>query len=417
MEKREKLLAIARICFDAGVAAADPLAAVEKRLAVRPDVLSHEGRLFVVAIGKAAAPMMRAVLGHCSPNAAILVTNYENEVDIAGVECLGAGHPTPDANGAAAADVVIRLLENTVEGDKVVLLLSGGGSALTPAPIDGLSLDEKIALNDLTLKSGAPIDAMNTVRKRLSRLKGGGFANLAAPAVVTSLILSDVPGDDIAVVASGPTVGNTDAPEAAEGILRQYGLWDQAPAPVRDLLRADVVEQTAEVENILIGGNAPSVDAMVAAAPADYAMRRYDGWMDGDVAEAAVQIATDMRGATEPTLFLYGGETTVVVTGNGRGGRNQELALRIALLMEAEPPRGEWLFLSGGTDGRDGPTDAAGGVVDAATLSAMRSAGVDPEAELANNNAYDALAAAKALLMTGATGTNVADLQVGVVCP
>lgn len=417
MKNCDDLSRIARICFDQGVAAADPAAAVRAAFASQGGIADRAGRLFVVAIGKAAAPMMQALLDQVSPDEAMLVTNYENEVQIEGVACFTAGHPTPDANGAAAAEAVIALLERAEAGDKVILLLSGGGSALTPAPAVGVSLDEKIALNDLMLKSGAPIDAMNTVRKRVSRLKGGGFARLAAPAAVTALILSDVPGDDIAVVASGPTVANTDAPEVAAAVLRDYGLWDQAPAAVRAVLEAGLSAPAVDVQNILVGGNAPSVDAMAAAAPEGYAVRRYDGWMDGDVADAAAQIAADMRKAAAPTLFLYGGETTVVVTGSGLGGRNQELALRVAMLLEDEPPQGEWLFLSGGTDGRDGPTDAAGGVVDAQTLPAMRAAGVDPAAELADNNAYAALKAADALLMTGATGTNVADLQVAVVRP
>ncbi len=173
----------------------------------------------------------------------------------------------------------------------------------------------------------------------------------------------------------------------------------------------------APATNILIGGNAPSVDAMeqVATQSGQGVVLRHHGWLDGDVADAANRIVADMRAAPRPAVLLYGGETTVVVTGTGKGGRNQDLALRIALLLEAKPLPGEWAFLSGGTDGRDGPTDAAGGMVTAHTLSAIRSGGIDPAAALRNNDAYAALKAGQALLMSGATGTNVADLQVAVV--
>lgn len=409
----EALTARCRTCFDAGVAAADPAVALRKAMGVHPDSLAASGRVIVIAIGKAAAPMMREALAHVAPDAALLVTNYENAVEIEGVTCLAAGHPTPDAAGAVAAAEIIAMLGAVGRGDRVILLLSGGGSALAPAPVAGVSLAEKIAVNDLMLASGAPIDAMNTVRKRLSRLKGGGFARLAAPADVTAFVLSDVPGDDLATVASGPTVANADAEDAARDVLRCYDIWDRAPEPVRAALLAPMDDATAPADTILIGGNAPSVDAMEAAATGP--VRRYDGWLDGDVSEAAARIVADMRAAPRPCTLLYGGETTVVVTGGGKGGRNQDLALRVALLLEADPVAGEWAFLSGGTDGRDGPTDAAGGIVTARTPARIRAGGVDPAAALADNDAYAALKAGDALLMTGATGTNVADLQVVVL--
>lgn len=411
------LLSLCRACFDAGVVAADPALALRNAMLSRPDLHSVAGRLLVVAIGKAAAPMMNEALRHLRPDLAFLVTNYENAAEIPGVECRAAGHPTPDEAGAAAAAEIITLLEGLTEHDQVILLLSGGGSALTPAPILGVPLADKIAVNDLLLASGAPIDAINTVRKRLSRLKGGGFARLASPADVVAFVLSDVPGDDLATVASGPTIANEDPPDAAVGVLRSFNVWDGTPESVRLALSADSESAAAPACTILIGGNAPSVDAMELAANkvGQGQVTRFHGWLDGDVAEAAERIVADMRAAPRPSVFLFGGETTVVVTGTGRGGRNQDLALRVALLLEADPIPGDWAFLSGGTDGRDGPTDAAGGMVTPQTLAAIRAGGVDPEAALLNNDAYAALRAGDALLMTGATGTNVADLQVAVL--
>lgn len=413
----EQLLSTCRACFDAGVTAADPALALRRALTGRIAPQSAEGKTVLIAVGKAAGPMMREALSQLTPDQAILVTNYENAVEIDGVECHAAGHPTPDRAGAKAATDIIALLKTLAAGDHVILLLSGGGSALIPAPVKGISLADKIAVNDLMLASGAPIDAINSVRKRLSQLKGGGFARLAAPATVTAFVLSDVPGDVLATVASGPTIANTEPPDTAEMVLRGFCLWDRVPQSVRNALARIPTDFGAQAETVLIGGNAPSVDAMEKAADAANVgtVGRYDGWLNGDVADAAQRIVADMRAAPRPRILLYGGETTVVVTGNGKGGRNQDLVLRVALLLEHEPIAGAWAFLSGGTDGRDGPTDAAGGVVTPTTLAAIRAAGVDPAAALANNDAYTALRAGNALLMTGATGTNVADLQVVVI--
>ena len=393
--------------FMAGVNAADPFNAVDAALSGAP-LAPCDGRTFIVAVGKAAGGMARAALAHYpDPAGVIIVTNYENAAAIPGAQVFAAGHPVPDENGAKAANAVIALLDDTQEGDRVLVLVSGGGSALLPAPVAGVSLADKAAVNEALLGGGIEITDMNLVRQNLSRLKGGGLARLAAPAQVTALILSDVVGDDLRVIASGPTVLPIGTRAQARELLQSGGLWQALPVSVTRHLSSDAPVDPIGVapENRLIGSNAMSLAAMAAVAP------QATVWPEplvGDVAAASNVIA----GISGAGCWLFGGETTVRITGGGLGGRNQELALRVALLAEQFGWQGDWVFLSGGTDGRDGPTDATGGLVDGGTLARMRGAGVDPMAALADNDSYTALKAAGDLLMTDATGTNVADLQV-----
>lgn len=414
----QDLTEIARTCFQAGLSAADPERAVERAIAADPGVLNCDGYLSYVAIGKAAVPMMRAAMTARAPDRAFLVTNYENAAELPGCTCHAAGHPTPDENGARAAAELIEMLETTWAGDKVLVLLSGGGSALLPAPVAGVSLADKIALNDLLVRSGMPIDETNAVRRRFSRLKGGGLSWLASPAEVTALILSDVPGDDFSVIASGPTVPVRDEDAAVRDILQRYDLWEAVPASVRaGLDRPRRRRRDEPGANIIIGSNGQSVAAMAAPVPQGFAPRVAPVPLVGDVREAARTIADTMRQAAAggPGVLLFGGETTVRVQGKGKGGRNQELCLHVAKLLAREPISADWAFLSAGTDGRDGPTDAAGGIVTPETITRLSESGLDICAELADNNSHALLKAAGALLETGATGTNVADLQVAVL--
>lgn len=391
----------ARAIFDAGVAAADPVAAVTRALDMVPMVPD-----LIVALGKAAGGMARAALARCGPVRCLVITNDGNDAPIPGARVMASGHPVPDARGAAAAGVVIAALERLPAGAKLLVLISGGGSALLPAPVPGVSLADKAEVSRLLLASGADIGVMNLIRQNLSRLKGGGLLRLAVTANARALILSDVVGDDLRTIASGPTAPPLGAAADAVAALRRLGLWDRVPESVRAyLLTATDPGPLPPCDNRLIGSNALSLAAMAAAAPGSQVVPEP---VTGDVADAARLICDRAgRGVT-----LWGGETTVILRGSGRGGRNQELALRIA--MEAERrgwPQG-WVCLQGGTDGRDGPTDAAGGLTDAGTLARICAAGIDPQAALANNDSYPALAAAGDLLMTGATGTNVADLGV-----
>lgn len=386
--------------FHAGLVAADPLRAVAQALPglPRPDL--------ILSVGKAATAMARAALQHYGPTDTLVVTNDENAAPLHGATVLASSHPVPDARGAAAAAHILHRLSQMQPGQHVLALISGGGSALLPAPVAGVSLEDKAAVNRLLLGSGAEISQMNLVRQQLSRLKGGGLVRAAAPAHVTALILSDVIGDDLRAIASGPTVAPLGTRAEAAAILHAHHLWDALPASVRAHLTAPEapLPPLPPATNLLIGSNRTSVLAMAAAAPGAHVP---DAPLVGDVAAAAQRVA-----ASGPGITLFGGETTVVLKGRGLGGRNQELALRLALLAEAQNWPAPWVFLSGGTDGRDGPTEAAGALVDHGSLARMRAKGVDPVARLSQNDSNPCLAASDDLLMTGGTGTNVADLQV-----
>ncbi len=400
--------------FRAGVAAAEPGRAVRLALSQRSAAVPPAGGVtHVIAVGKAARAMAEAALGALSgPVSALVVTNRENARPLAGAEVLTAGHPVPDEGGLRAAESVMARLTAAGADDRVLALISGGGSAMLPAPAAGLSLADKAEVNRLLLASGADIRAMNLLRQQLSRLKGGGFAALAAPAPVHALLLSDVVGDDPRVIASGLAAPPLGSRAEARALARQLGIWEALPPSVRRHLSASgrIAAPLPAAENRIIGSNALSLAAMKAAA--GDAAHSCPMPLVGDVAEAARYI---LDFATGPGIWLFGGETTVRLPagggGGGRGGRNQELALRVALLAERRG-LGDYVFLSGGTDGRDGPTDAAGGLVDGTSPARMRAAGIDPGALLAAHDSYRALKASGDLLITGATGTNVADLQV-----
>lgn len=383
--------------FNAGVSAADPYLRVKASIN-----LVQEAPAQIIAVGKAAVRMAEAALEAYPDTPALVVTNYENAASLTGATVMAAGHPVPDENGLKAGFAVAEALK--MADGRVLALISGGGSALLPAPVDGVSLAEKAAVNSALLSSGIEITEMNLVRQQLSQLKGGGVLRLAAPHRVTALILSDVIGDELSAIASGPTVAPLGNKSGARTMLERYGIWGQMPASVRQHLSLPDVEVVLpEHENHLIGSNGQSVAAMAATGD----IRVLSDAVEGDVADAAQAICD----ACETGITVWGGETTVVLKGDGRGGRNQELALRIAI--EAEK-RGwaDWTCLQGGSDGRDGPTDAAGGIVDQGTLQRIRKAGGDLDALIENNDSYQALELASDLLMTDATGTNVADLGV-----
>jgi hydroxypyruvate reductase len=431
--------------FQAGIAAADPYQAVKRYLS--SERFGDYSKVHLIAFGKAACRMAQAaqeiIPAGKLAGRGIAVTNYENVRHLDNVDVIGAAHPLPDANGLKAAQLIAERVQHAQKYELVLVLVSGGGSALIPFPAGQITLQEKIATTDLLLASGATINQINCVRKHLSQLKGGGLVRMAAPAHVHALILSDVLGDDLSSIASGPTVADNSTYGDAIEILKAKGVWEQVPANVRQHLEQGNLGHIAETpkpgdgifnntEHTLIGSNTISVDTMLdAAQKLGYETELYSDCLSGEartVGETLVAQCVERRlpkgGAlgevalhNKPIALLAGGETTVTLKGNGRGGRNQEMALAFALAAEQHGLTGNWTFLSGGTDGRDGPTDAAGGIVDQYTIKRMTQAGVNPIERLENNDSYTALKASDDLVNTGATGTNVADLQILLLQP
>ncbi len=390
---------LARRMFDAAVQAADPA------LALRPH-LAGITATHIIAVGKAAVAMAEEAHKHLPDATGIIVTNAENARDIPGFTTYTAGHPVPDEGGLRAGQAVVDLLANAGPSDTILALISGGGSALLPAPVEGVSLQDKAEVSRQLLSAGFNITDMNLIRQHLSRLKGGGFLRIAAPAQVRAFILSDVIGDDLRVVASGPTVAPIGTRSMARELLQSRNIWEAMPGSVRRALsEPDHTTSLPHADNTLIGSNRQSLVAAQAVAPGSAIVNDN---LVGDVAHAADFIIASAIHRPE-NILIFGGETTVNVIGTGKGGRNQELALRVALQAE-NAITGGWVFLSAGTDGRDGPTDAAGGIVDRFTLANIRTA-ADPLMLLQNNDAYHALFP-NDLIFTGGTGTNVADIQI-----
>jgi glycerate 2-kinase len=437
-----KLRASAVGIFHAGVAAADPYAAIQRCLMVKDDLLhvrQVDGwrtgkwpKVHLIAFGKAACAMVSAAVesigAHFPLGNALAVTNYENAQSLPGIRVIGAGHPLPDENGLRAAHECAEIAKNAEAGELVLVLVSGGGSALLPYPVEGVTLADKIRTTELLLASGATINEINCVRKHLSRLKGGGLAKLIAPADCHTLILSDVLGDDVSAIASGPTVPDATTFAEAARLLHTKGVWHAIPDSVRACLEQGLQGQQPETPKAgdgcfehsaysLIGSNRISLEAVVKAAQeSGYQTLVYNDRLCGEARDQAKALADTAGTITPPQkkqiAIVAGGETTVTLKGKGKGGRNQEMALAFALAAKGRGLLGNWVFLSGGTDGRDGPTDAAGGVVDSGTIARIESAGLEPQSLLDNNDSYPALRASQDLLVTGATGTNVADLQV-----
>jgi len=419
--------------FQAGIAAADPYQAVKRHLV--PELFGNCSKVHLIAFGKAACAMAQAaseiIPAGMLADRGIAVTNYENVTRVDNVDVLGAAHPLPDAAGLNGAKLIAERVRNANEHELVLVLVSGGGSALIPYPAEPITLQEKIATTDLLLASGATINQINCVRKHLSQLKGGGLARLAAPARLHALILSDVLGDDPSAIASGPTVADSTTYADAIDVFTSKGVWDRLPSNVRQHLeqgkRGNIEETPKPGDDIfkntghtLIGSNAISVAAMLQAAKnLGYETKLYSDHLCGEAGAEAEKLVIHAKvlTASRPLALLAGGETTVTLHGNGRGGRNQEMALAFAIAAEQQGLTGNWTFLSGGTDGRDGPTDAAGGIVDRNTLQRMIQAGVNPTALLENNDSYTALKTSGDLVNTGATGTNVADLQILLIQP
>ena len=406
--------------FQAAIDQADPEAAVARHMTALPH--NTNGRVIVIAAGKAAPAMLRGAMAQLGPDIeALCVTHKENQDRIENIPFFNSGHPIPDDVGLEATQKIAEVLADTTADDHVIALISGGASALLPAPARGISLADKQALNAALLASGLDIVEMNMIRQQVSTLKGGGLLRQAAPAPVSAYILSDVVGDDLRAIASGPTVAPLGTKTSARDRLQQVGAWDTLPTSIQTHLQGpDVNDDLPNASNTLVGSNPQSVEAAAAHLRSEFNVIAIDEPLVGDVgtaAEKSIAALDNHLPVSAATAIVWGGETTVQLRGDGRGGRNQELALLVARHLNARNPSQTVHFLSGGTDGRDGPTDAAGAIVDTGTWPRITDADLDPAALLANNDSYAALQASGDLLITGATGTNVADIQILMIQP
>lgn len=403
--------------FDAAVAAADPEKTIAKYLPEKP-----KGRTIVVGFGKGAAQMAQAFEKLWDgPFEGVVVTRYGYAAPCKTIEVLEASHPVPDENGAKASRRLLDLVSGLTKDDLVVALVCGGGSALLPAPAGNLTLEDEVAVNEALLASGAPISAINAVRKHVSTIKGGRLAERAHPARVVSLVVSDIPGDNPALVASGPTVPDSTTRADALKIIEAYGM--KVPASVLEHLGNEAAaapmpddERFASHSVQVIASAAVSLEAAADAARAQgvEAVILSDA-IEGEAREVgrvhaalAREVAIRNRPFRKPVLMLSGGETTVTLRAKGKGGRNSEFLLAFALGISG---LSGIHALAADTDGIDGSEENAGAFADGDSVARMRAAGIDAKALLQANNAWTAFDRVNDLFAPGPTGTNVNDLR------
>ncbi|KAA3643231.1 MAG: DUF4147 domain-containing protein [Chloroflexi bacterium] len=413
----------------AALAAVDPRTAMQATLKVKGNQIIVEDhkynldayeRIFIIGAGKAATPMTEAAVmlleDRITDGLVITKDGHAGSSDHIGpVRIIEAAHPLPDQRGVDATHQMLGLLKNTTTKDLIICLISGGGSALLTAPVDGLTLDEYRDITDALLARGAPIQEVNTLRKHLDLVKGGGLAQAAAPAQIISFILSDVVGDPLDIIASGPTVTNPSTATDAIKVVKRYDLRDLIPADLFASWQTISPHQSQETKahNLIIANNAMAIEAAVHQARDEgFQSERSTEPFEGEARELGLkfanhlhQLATQKR--DEPLLLVAGGESTVTIQGTGIGGRNQELALAT---VEALAGMKDIALITLATDGGDGPTDAAGGVVTGRTLSRAHVLGIKTETFLNNNDSYTFFNALDDLIITGPTQTNVNDL-------
>ena len=428
--------------FRAALKAVDPIEAVFRYVKRVEDALlvgerryefKDYDRILVVGAGKAGAAMARALedlLGD-RMSGGVIVVKEGHGLPLQHVRIHEAGHPVPDERGIQGAEDILSLISEAGERDLVLCVISGGGSALLVAPAEGVTLADKQEVTRLLLACGADIHEINTVRKHLSRAKGGWLARFAHPATVVTLILSDVIGDDLNVIGSGPTVPDPSTFADAQGVFKKYDIWKRVPSSVKDRfekgLRGDI-QDTPKSGDIafqgcyaeLVGTN---IQALIAAGKEaerqGYRPLILSSTVEGEAREVAkvlTAIAKEVRSSANPipapACILCGGETTVTLQGDGKGGRNQEFALASAPIIDGME---NVLVLSGGTDGTDGPTDAAGAIADGTSVKRARAKNLDPLKYLRRNDSYHFLHALGDLVITGPTRTNVMDVYMVLV--
>ncbi len=428
--------------FKAGLAAVEPHAAVKKYCRVANRVLTIGtcnynlnaiNNIYIIGAGKATAPMAAAIeeiLGTAITDG-IITVKYDHGVPLKHTRLIEAGHPVPDKNGCAGAREILALAQQAGPDDLVVCLLSGGGSALLPLPVRGITLKDKQTTNAVLLACGGAIDEINAVRKHLSAIKGGRLARAVFPARLVTLVLSDVVGDNLDVIASGPTVPDSSTFETCRQVIRKYGLADKLPESVNRHLNAgfdgrgeetpkDTDALFQNTRTLIIGSNYEAVTAAgKTAARLGYEPLILTSLIEGEsvpIAKAHGAIAREVLKSgnpiAAPACILSGGETTVTLSGTGKGGRNQHFALAAAIDIADSGPI---VILSAGTDGTDGPTDAAGAIADANTLRRAQRFNLSAPEHLHANNAYPFFEKLNNLLITGPTHTNVMDLHIVLV--
>ena len=426
------------IVLRTALAAVEPGAAVRRALVLadgellvgkRKYPLKAYRRVIVVGAGKASAPMAAAVedvLSDILPVVGSVTVRYGHGAPTRHVRIREASHPVPDVASVEATRAIVGLLDDAAERDLVICVISGGGSALLTLPAEGLSLADMQHTTDALLRSGATINEINVVRKHLDAVKGGGLARLAAPAHVLTLVLSDVVGNPLDAIASGPTVADTSTFLDAAAVFDRYALWDQVPASVAGRLSAGVNADLPETpkpgdavfsrtQTIVVGSNLLACEAAEGAAELlGFRTLVLSTYIEGEAREVGRVLAGLLREVdasgnplARPCVLIGGGETTVTVRGSGVGGRNQELCLAAAFALRGLE---NVLLVSIGTDGNDGPTDAAGAMVDGTTLDRAAELGLNPAQYLADNNSYAFFDRLGDLIRTGPTNTNVNDI-------
>ncbi|MCK4224839.1 MAG: glycerate kinase [candidate division Zixibacteria bacterium] len=431
---RRDALSILRFC----IKACDPFHAIRKRIKLKQgklwvDHLSYDlksfQRILIIGAGKASARMtfvLEEILGE-KISSGIVITKRGYLVPLNKVELVEGGHPLPDKSGWQGTRRIARLLSRTTADDLIIFLLSGGGSSLLVSPVPGIGLRDKIGLTDQLLRCGADIKEINTIRKHISQVKGGKIAQLAQPAKVLTLILSDVIGDKIEFIASGPTAPDSTTFSGCLKIIQKYELADKIPPSIYLHLKKGEqgkIEETPKpgdrifkrVRNVIIGSNRIALQAAKRKAEAlGYNTLVLPRPVAGDTTRAALrhvdlvrQIKTQKNPVSPPACVISGGETTVKIKGKGLGGRNQEFALVSAMGIDGMK---DVVFLSAGTDGTDGPTDAAGAICDGDTIKRALKKGMDPTRYLKENDSYHFFGKLGDLIITGPTHTNVMDIH------
>lgn len=417
-----KQTTLLRALFDEAVKTADPMVCVPKHLPPKPD-----GKLLVIGAGKASARMGEALESVWGKEGdlcdGLIITRYGYERPLQGITLKSALHPVPDEAGLAATRELRALLENADESTFIVALISGGGSSLMIDPAGDMTLAEKQRVNAALLTSGAPINEMNVVRKHLSRVKGGQLAASAYPATLLTLMISDVPGDDPAFIASGPTVGDTSTPADARAIIERYGI--DLPTSARTVLagRTGVIppsdQRLSRTTNTIIAAPSQSLEAAKAVAEKQGVTVTILGdAIEGearDLGREQAALAQKMQGEIKcPHLLLSGGECTVTRTGDGVGGPNAEYALSLAIALDSQTGIHA---IACDTDGVDGAAEVAGAMVTPRTLGKARAAGIDPQNSLASNDAHSFFASIEDQVITGPTLTNVNDFRAILIEP